>query len=107
MNPEAVIIEAASPIFVPDPAAIRGKRVLVIEDGPTLTHGGMKYGAGIVAARRFGAAEIVDPRPYTVGTITETFAKYPRSAPCCPRWATATSRSAISRRRSAARRAIW
>ena len=68
VNPEAVIIEAASPIFLPDPAAIRGKRVLVIEDGPTLTHGGMKYGAGIVAARRFGAAEIIDPRPYTVGT---------------------------------------
>lgn len=77
VNPQATIIEAASPIFVPDPGAIRGKRVLVIEDGPTLTHGGMKYGAGIVAARRFGAAEIIDPRPYTVGTITETFEKYP------------------------------
>lgn len=77
VNPEAVVIEAASPIFVPDPGLIRGKRVLVIEDGPTLTHGEMKYGAGIVAARRFGAAEIIDPRPYTVGTITETFEKYP------------------------------
>lgn len=77
VNPEAIVIEAASPIFVPDPAAIRGKRVLVIEDGPTLTHGEMKYGAGIVAARRFGAAEIIDPRPYTVGAITETFEKYP------------------------------
>jgi predicted GTPase len=77
VNPEAILIEAASPIFVPDPAAIRGKRVLVIEDGPTLTHGGMKYGAGIVAARRFGAAEIIDPRPYTVGTISEAFEKYP------------------------------
>ncbi len=77
VNPEAVVIEAASPIFVPDPVAIRGKRVLVIEDGPTLTHGEMKYGAGIVAARRFGAAEIIDPRPYTVGSITETFEKYP------------------------------
>jgi predicted GTPase len=77
VNPDAVIIEAASPIFLPDAAAIRGKRVLVIEDGPTLTHGEMKYGAGIVAARRFGAAEIIDPRPYTVGTITETFEKYP------------------------------
>jgi len=77
VNPKAVVIEAASPIFVPDPAAIRGKRVLVIEDGPTLTHGEMKYGAGIVAARRFGAAEIIDPRPYTVGTITDTFEKYP------------------------------
>ena len=77
VNPEATLIEAASPIFVPDPAAIRGKRVLVIEDGPTLTHGEMTYGAGVVAARRFGAAEIIDPRPYTVGTITETFARYP------------------------------
>jgi len=84
VNPEAVIIEAASPIFLPDPAAIRGKRVLVIEDGPTLTHGGMKYGAGIVAARRFGAAEIIDPRPYTVGTITETFAKYPEIGTLLP-----------------------
>ncbi len=77
VNPGAMIIEAASPIFVDDPVAIRGKRVLVIEDGPTLTHGEMKYGAGIVAAQRFGAAEIIDPRPYTVGTITETFEKYP------------------------------
>ena len=77
VNPAATVIEAASPIFVDDPAAIRGKRVLVIEDGPTLTHGEMKYGAGIVAAERFGAAEIIDPRPYTVGTITETFQKYP------------------------------
>ena len=77
VNPDATVIEAASPIFLDDPSAIRGKRVLVIEDGPTLTHGGMKYGAGIVAARRFGAAEIIDPRPYTVGTITETFEKYP------------------------------
>jgi predicted GTPase len=77
VNPNAVIIEAASPIFVDNPAEIRGKHVLVIEDGPTLTHGGMKYGAGIVAARRFGAAEIIDPRPYTVGSISETFQKYP------------------------------
>jgi predicted GTPase len=77
VNPGAILIEAASPIFVPDPAAIRGKRVLVIEDGPTVTHGGMKYGAGIVAARRFGAAQIIDPRPYTTGAITETFEKYP------------------------------
>ncbi|MGQ9490178.1 MAG: cyclic 2,3-diphosphoglycerate synthase [Anaerolineae bacterium] len=84
VNPNAVIIEAASPIFVPDPAAIRGKRVLVIEDGPTLTHGEMKYGAGIVAARRFGAAEIIDPRPYTVGTITETFKQYPEIGTLLP-----------------------
>ncbi len=84
VNPDAVIIEAASPIFLPDAAAIRGKRVLVIEDGPTLTHGEMKYGAGIVAARRFGAAEIIDPRPYTVGSITETFEKYPDIGPLLP-----------------------
>ncbi len=77
VNPGAVIVEAASPIFVEDADAIRGKRVLVIEDGPTLTHGEMKYGAGIVAAQRFGASEIIDPRPYTVGTIAETFEKYP------------------------------
>jgi predicted GTPase len=84
VNPDATIIEAASPIFVPDPAAIRGKHVLVIEDGPTLTHGGMTYGAGVVAARRFGAASIIDPRPYTVGTISETFAKYPGIGPLLP-----------------------
>jgi predicted GTPase len=83
-NPKAVLIEAASPIFVPDPAAIRGKRVLVIEDGPTVTHGGMKYGAGIVAAQRFGAAEIIDPRPYTVGTISETFEEYPEIGTLLP-----------------------
>jgi predicted GTPase len=83
-NPEAVIIEAASPIFVEDAGAVRGKRVLVVEDGPTLTHGGMAYGAGIVAARRFGAAEIVDPRPYAVGSIVETFEKYPQTGPLLP-----------------------
>lgn len=84
VNPDAVVIEAASPIFVPNAAEIRGKRVLVIEDGPTLTHGEMKYGAGIVAARRFGAAEIIDPRPYTTGTITETFEKYPEIGTLLP-----------------------
>jgi predicted GTPase len=77
VNPDATVIEGASPIFVEDPVAIRGTRVLVIEDGPTLTHGGMAYGAGVVAARRFGAAELVDPRPYAVGSIAETFEKYP------------------------------
>jgi predicted GTPase len=82
--PEAIIIDAASPILVDNPAAIRGKRVLVIEDGPTLTHGEMAYGAGIVAARRFGAAEIIDPRPYAVGTIAETFEKYPATGPLLP-----------------------
>ncbi|MBP8124692.1 MAG: GTPase [Caldilineaceae bacterium] len=77
VNPDAIMVEAASPVFVEDPAAIRGKRVLVIEDGPTLTHGGMTYGAGVVAADKLGAAELVDPRPYAVGTIADTFAKYP------------------------------
>ncbi|MCG2768520.1 MAG: cyclic 2,3-diphosphoglycerate synthase [Anaerolineae bacterium] len=83
-NPCATIIEAASPIFVEDHKAISGKRVLVVEDGPTLTHGGMSYGAGIVAARRFGASEIIDPRPYAVGSIVETFAKYPQTGPLLP-----------------------
>jgi predicted GTPase len=76
-NPKALIIEAASPVTVEDPAAIRGKRVLVVEDGPTLTHGGMEYGAGVIAAQRFGAASLVDPRPYAVGSIAATFRKYP------------------------------
>jgi predicted GTPase len=83
-NPQAVMVEAASPLFVDDPAAIFGKRVLVIEDGPTLTHGEMSYGAGWVAARRFGAKEIVDPRPYAVGTIKETYQKYPTTGNVLP-----------------------
>ncbi len=78
LNPQATIIEAASPIQVDDPSIIRDKRVLVIEDGPTLTHGGMEYGAGVIAAQRFGAACLVDPRPYTVDTISETYRKYPK-----------------------------
>lgn len=84
LNPKAVMIEAASPIFIDDPSAIRGKRVLVVEDGPTLTHGEMAYGAGWVAATRFGAAEIVDPRPYAVGTIIATYKKYPNTGPVLP-----------------------
>jgi predicted GTPase len=84
LAPEAVILEGASPLFVDDPTAIRGKRVLVVEDGPTLTHGGMAYGAGWVAARRFGAAEIVDPRPFAVGTILETYQKYPSTGNVLP-----------------------
>lgn len=84
LAPEAVILEAASPLFVEDPAQIKGKRVLVVEDGPTLTHGGMAYGAGWVAARRFGAAEIVDPRPFAVGTILETYQKYPTTGEVLP-----------------------
>ncbi len=75
-NPRATILRANSPISVEKPEAVAGKRVLVIEDGPTLTHGEMTYGAGVLAARRFGAAEIVDPRPYAVGSIAATFQKY-------------------------------
>jgi predicted GTPase len=84
LNPNAVVIEGASPLFVDDPRAIQGKRVLVIEDGPTLTHGEMAYGAGYVAARRFGAAEIVDPRPYAVKSIQATYEKYPKTGPILP-----------------------
>ncbi len=84
LNPNAVQIEAASPLFVDDPDAIFGKRVLVIEDGPTLTHGEMAYGAGYVAARRFGAKEIVDPRPFAVKSIAATYAKYPNTGPILP-----------------------
>jgi predicted GTPase len=76
-NPGAVVIDAASPIQVDKPELIRGKRVLVVEDGPTLTHGEMRFGAGVVAAGKYGAAELVDPRPFTVKSITETFEKYP------------------------------
>lgn len=75
-NPEAVVIKANSPITVPDGEKIRGKSVLVIEDGPTLTHGEMPYGAGIIAAEQYGASKIIDPRPYAVGSIKDTFAKY-------------------------------
>jgi len=84
VNSTAQIVEAASPIFLDDPQAIRGKRVLVVEDGPTLTHGEMAYGAGVVAARRFGAAELIDPRPYAVGSIVETYRKYPAIGPVLP-----------------------
>ena len=77
VNPKAIVIDGASPISVDDPSLINGKKVLVVEDGPTLTHGGMKLGAGTVAARKFGAAELVDPRPFTVGKLSETFKIYP------------------------------
>ncbi len=76
VNPNAIVVDAVSPLFVDDPSAIRGKRVLVVEDGPTLTHGDMQYGAGWLAARKFGASEIVDPRSVAVGSIRETFEKY-------------------------------
>ncbi len=77
VNPHAIVIEAASPLFVDNPEVIRDKKVLVVEDGPTLTHGEMQFGAGTVAAEKLGASEIVDPRPYTVKSITETYEKYP------------------------------
>ncbi|MHA1506121.1 MAG: cyclic 2,3-diphosphoglycerate synthase [Candidatus Asgardarchaeia archaeon] len=76
LNPKAIVIEAASPIAVDDPSKISGKRVLVVEDGPTLTHGGMRYGAGYIAAKKYGASEIVDPRPFAVGSIKETYERY-------------------------------
>ncbi|NOY57126.1 MAG: GTPase [Actinobacteria bacterium] len=75
-NPSAVVLEAHSPITVADPDLIAGRRVLVVEDGPTLTHGGMAYGAGVIASRQFGAAELIDPRPFAVGSIADTFAKF-------------------------------
>jgi len=84
VNPAAIVIEAASPITAEDEKIIRGKRVLVVEDGPTLTHGEMAYGAGVIAARKFGASEIVDPRPWVVNSIAETFAKYPNIGTLLP-----------------------
>lgn len=84
VNPRAVVVDAASPLFVENGEQIRGKKVLVVEDGPTLTHGGMKYGAGVLAALKYGAAELVDPRPYAVGTIAETFEKYPEIGELLP-----------------------
>jgi len=84
VNPSATVIDGASPIRVDDPTVIKGKRVLVVEDGPTLTHGEMKLGAGIVAARKYGAATLVDPRPFTVGKLSETFEIYPEIGTLLP-----------------------
>jgi predicted GTPase len=84
LNPRAVVIEAASPLSVEDPMAIAGKRVLVVEDGPTLTHGEMKFGAGVAAARKFGAAELVDPRRWAKGSIRKTFEQYPGTGTLLP-----------------------
>jgi len=78
VNPKAKVIDAASPVTVDHPELIKGKRVLVVEDGPTLTHGEMQYGAGMIAAQNNNAAEIIDPRPYTVKSITDTYKKYPK-----------------------------
>jgi predicted GTPase len=84
LNPRATIVETTSPIRVEDGEDLKGKRVVVIEDGPTLTHGGMSYGAGWLAAQRYGVSEIIDPRPYAVGTIRETFRSYPAVGPVLP-----------------------
>ena len=84
VNPNAIVVDAASPLTVHNPEIIKGKRVLVVEDGPTLTHGEMKIGAGTVAAKKFGAKELVDPRPFVVGKIAETFKIYPNIGPLMP-----------------------
>ncbi|TMI75818.1 MAG: GTPase [Bacillati bacterium ANGP1] len=84
VNPKAVIIEAASPVQVDDPSLLPGRRALVVEDGPTVTHGGMAFGAGVIAARKYGVKEIVDPRPYAVGSIRQVFAAYPHLGSVLP-----------------------
>ena len=84
VNPDATLVEADSPLFINEPELLRGRRVLCIEDGPTLTHGGMAYGAAVIGARKAGAREIVDPRPYAVGEIADTFRKYPETGPVLP-----------------------
>lgn len=84
VNPTAMVVDGASPIRVDNPSIIRGKKVLVVEDGPTLTHGEMKIGAGIVAARKYGASHLVDPRPFTVGKLSETFRIYPNIGTLLP-----------------------
>jgi len=84
LNPSATVVDADSLVTVEEPEKIKGKRVLAVEDGPTLTHGEMTFGAAVVAARRYGAAELVDPRPYAVGKIAETFEKYPNIGALLP-----------------------
>lgn len=84
VNPTAMMIEAASPIYVENYQLIKGKRVLAVEDGPTLTHGEMTYGAAVVAANKFGAKELVDPRPFVLGTIRDTFKQYPEIGTLLP-----------------------
>lgn len=83
-NPAAEVFDMACQVSVPNPQSVQGKRVLVVEDGPTLTHGEMAYGAGMVAAQRYGAAELVDPRPYAVGSIRGTFERYPHMSTLLP-----------------------
>ena len=84
VNPRVIVVDAASPISVDKPEIIKGKKVLAVEDGPTLTHGEMKFGAAIVAAKKFGASEIIDPRPFVVGKLAETFEKYPNIGTLLP-----------------------
>ncbi len=84
VNPDAVVVRARSPLTVPEPDSIKGKRVLVIEDGPTTTHGGMAFGAGVLAARQNGVGELIDPRPWAVGEIADTFNAYPETGPLLP-----------------------
>lgn len=84
INPKAIIIEAASPIEIDNPHIIQGKKVLIIEDGPSVTHGEMKIGAGLMASEKYGAAEIIDPREYAVGKIKETYEKYPEIGKVLP-----------------------
>ncbi len=84
INPDAVVVDAASPLSVENFEQIKGQRVLVVEDGPTCTHGGMQYGAGSVAAKKYGAKELIDPRPYLKGTLHKTFEKYPNIGPLLP-----------------------
>src|SRR5437899_8498644 len=83
-NPKAVVIEAGAPVQGDDPTLIPGRRALVVEDGPTVTHGGMAFGAGVIAARKYGVKEIVDPRPYAVGSIRQVFAAYPHLGSVLP-----------------------
>ncbi len=83
-NPRAQVVDASMPISLDSPELVRGKRVLVVEDGPTLTHGGMAYGAGVLAATKYGAREIIDPRPYAVNSIQQTFAHYPNTGNLLP-----------------------
>ena len=84
VNPSAIVVDAASPIKVDNPEIIKNKKVLVVEDGPTLTHGEMKLGAGVIAAQKFGAARMIDPRPFTVGKLSETFELYPNIGTLLP-----------------------
>ncbi len=84
VNPKAMVVDGASPIAIDDPSVVKGKRVLVVEDGPTLTHGDMKIGAGVVAALKFGAAELVDPRPYLVGRLIDLYKQYPNIGTLLP-----------------------